>query len=87
MHEDIETVARNGLAVAIQSEVAAADLDLDAVMADTYGLTSLNKVLFLTSVCEDAEVSLAFFTEQDVARLRTLRDVVEALTRYSGTRV
>lgn len=87
MHEDIETVARNGLAVAIQSEVAAADLDLDAVMADTYGLTSLNKVLFLTSVCEDAEVSLASFTEQDVARLRTLRDVVEALTRYSGTRV
>jgi len=83
MHEQIETVARNGLAGVIESDVVPAELDLDVDMADTYGLTSLNKVLFLTSVCDDADVSLASFTEQDVARMRTLRDVTTALYAHA----
>ncbi|NLU80648.1 acyl carrier protein [Micromonospora sp. HNM0581] len=87
MHDDIEQIARRGLAAVVESDVAPADLDPAADMADTYGLTSLNKVLFLTSVCEEAEVSLAHFTEQDVARMRTLGDVTEALGKRQGTRV
>jgi hypothetical protein len=81
----IEAVAREGLARVLESGAQAADLDPDLDMADEYGLTSLNKVLFLMSACDDTQVSLASFTEPDVAALRTLRDVVTALARHAGT--
>jgi hypothetical protein len=53
-------------------------------MAEVYGLTSLNKVIFLMSVCDDTNVSLAEFTEPDVARMRTVRDVVNALSEFAN---
>ncbi|MGY3685050.1 hypothetical protein ACVWXU_008673 [Streptomyces sp. TE33382] len=45
----IETVARKNLARVLESDIAADNLDLDVDMAGVYGLTSLNKVLFLMS--------------------------------------
>ena len=78
---EIEAVAREGLARVLDTEVDPASLDLDLDMADGYGLTSMNKVLFLMSVCDDTGVGLASFTEPDVAGMRTLRDVVTALAR------
>lgn len=80
----IENVARENLARVLESGVTPGDLDLDTDLADGYGLTSLNKVLFLMSACDDAGVSLASFTEPDVAGMTTLRDVTEALTRHAG---
>jgi acyl carrier protein len=82
---DIEAVAREGLARVVEPGVEPADLDPDLDMADGYGLTSLNKVVFLMSVCDDTKVSLSSFTEADVAKMRTLRDVVTALASYAGT--
>jgi hypothetical protein len=82
---EIETVAREDLARVLQTAVEPAGIDPDLDMAENYGLTSLNKVLFLMSVCEDTEVSLASFTESDVAAMGTLRDVVTALAKYAGT--
>jgi acyl carrier protein len=81
----LEAAAREGLARVLESDAQAADLDPDLDMADGYGLTSLNKVLFLMSVCDDTQVSLASFTEPDVAGMRTLRDVVTALAQHAGT--
>ena len=83
---EIEDVAREGLTRVIDSDIQPADLDPDVEMAEGYGLTSLNKVLFLMSLCDDTEVSLSSFTEADVAQMRTLRDVVTALgqARQSG---
>lgn len=80
----IENVARKNLARVLESGPEPGDLDLDTDLADGYGLTSLNKVLFLMSACDDAGVSLANFTEPDVAGMTTLRDVTEALTRHAG---
>jgi hypothetical protein len=60
------------------------DLDFDADMVDRYGLTSLNKVVFLSSACTAAGVSLATFTELDLAELRTLTDVATALHARAG---
>jgi hypothetical protein len=77
MHIDIETAARQGLSAVL--DVAAEDLDLNLDMTDGYGLTSLNKVLFLMAVCDDTDVPLTAFAEPDVARMRTLGDVVSAL--------
>jgi hypothetical protein len=82
---EIESVAREGLARVLESDVQPADIDPDLDMADGYGLTSLNKVLFLMSVCDDSQVSLSSFTEADVAGMRTLRDVATALARHAGT--
>jgi hypothetical protein len=83
MH-DIEQAARRNLAMVLDTPPAT-DFDLDRDMVNGYGLTSLNKVLFLTALCDDAAVSLAHFTEHDVARMRTLRDVVTALIPYTGS--
>ncbi|MFI9204905.1 phosphopantetheine-binding protein [Streptomyces sp. NPDC053048] len=77
-----ESVVREHLALVLEDEIAPTDLDLDTDMADGYGLTSLNKVLFLTSVCDGTGVPLSSFTEHDLAGMRTLRDVVESLSRH-----
>jgi hypothetical protein len=82
---EIEAAARDGLAQVIESGVAPDDLDPDLDMAESYGLTSLNKVVFLMSACEESRVSLATFTEADVAAMHTLRDVVTALAQHAGT--
>jgi hypothetical protein len=82
---DIETAARQNLSGVLKSGVAPGELDLDLDMVDDYGLTSLNKVLFLMSVCDDTGVSMARFTEPDVAAMRTLRDVTAALARHERT--
>jgi hypothetical protein len=81
---DIETAARRGLARVLGPGVGPDEIDLDLDMVDGYGLTSLNKVLFLMSACDDAGVSLSAFTEPDVARMRTLRDVTAALRQHAG---
>ena len=85
MHTQIQLAARENLARVLSPSIAPGDLDPDLDMADGYGLTSLNKVLFLMSACDDTGVSLAEFTEPDVAAMRTLRDVVTALARHAGT--
>jgi acyl carrier protein len=82
---DIETTARDNLARVLETDTPPEDLDLDTDMADGYGLTSLNKVLFLMSTCDETGVSLSEFTEPDVAAMRTLRDVTAALSRHAGT--
>jgi hypothetical protein len=81
---EIEKAAREGLARVTETGIQPADLDPDVEMAEGYGLTSLNKVLFLMSLCDDTDVSLASFTEADVAAMRTLRHVVSALARARG---
>jgi acyl carrier protein len=81
---DIEEIVRGGLARVIEPGPVSNEIDPDLDMADDYGLTSLNKVIFLMSVCDDTRVSLAEFTESDVAGMRTVRDVVAALSRFAG---
>jgi acyl carrier protein len=76
---DIEKAAREAIASVLEPGLRPADLDLDADMSESLGLTSLNKVIFLMSVCDDTSVSLSAFTESDLAGMRTLRDVVGAL--------
>ncbi|MEU8431936.1 acyl carrier protein [Streptomyces sp. NPDC029216] len=78
----LQDAAREQLALVLIPEVPAEDLDPDADMVAAYGLTSLNKVLFLTEVCEETGVDLAHFTEHDLADMKTLRDVTDALARH-----
>jgi hypothetical protein len=77
----VEIAAREALARVLEPGTESAGLDLDDDMSEGLGLTSLNKVIFLMSVCDDTQVSLSAFTESDVAGMRTLREVITALTR------
>ncbi|RDI68636.1 phosphopantetheine-binding protein [Nocardia pseudobrasiliensis] len=84
---DVEKAVHDNFRKVIASNIAPDDLDPDLDMADDYGLTSLNKVLFLTAVCEDTGVSLTSFAEDDVAAMRSLRDVTAALSRRAESAV
>ncbi|MEQ0559627.1 acyl carrier protein [Amycolatopsis sp. NEAU-NG30] len=83
MPSDIETIARENLSAALQPAVDPHAIEPDVELTD-YGLTSLQKVLFLTRLCEDLTVDLALLTERDVAGMRTLGDVVGTLSRHAG---
>lgn len=85
MPPELETAAREQFSAVLAHDIDPAALDLDADMVGHYALTSLNKVLFLTELRETARVDLAHFTEDDLARMRTLRDVTEALARHAGS--
>jgi hypothetical protein len=83
MLHDIERAARLNLAQVLDDEVAPGDLDPDVDMANGYGLTSLKKVVFLTALCEDTAVAIGHLTEDDVAGMRTLRQVTAALAKHA----
>lgn len=82
MSTDIEAMARRNLARLLQ-EVPPEDIDPDGDMVNEYGLTSLNMVLFLTAMCNESGVGVSNFTEQDLADMRTMRDVTSRLIRYA----
>lgn len=77
----LEAAIREQLTQILDSPVTPDQLDADADLADVYGLTSLNKVVFMMSACDATGVSLAAFDEPDIATMRTLRDVTLALGR------
>lgn len=82
----LERAARESLAMVLD-DIGPDDVDTGGDMVREYGLTSLNKVLFMTEVCERTGVSVSHFTERDLAAMRTLRDVVAALARHVQDRV
>ena len=85
MHPELEATARQQFSAVLTHDIDPSALDLDADMVGQYSLTSLNKVLFLTELCETAKVDLANFTEHDLAGMKTLRDVTTALARHAGS--
>lgn len=84
MPADLDTLAREKLSLVLRERPEPVSLDLDEDLVETYGITSLNKVLFLTSLCKAAEVGLDNFTEDDLARMRTLGNVVDALRPHAA---
>jgi acyl carrier protein len=56
-----------------------AELVLDVDMVSEYGLTSMNRVLLLISLCDSLGIELSSFTEQQLAELHTLNDVLAAI--------
>ena len=73
---DIQEIVRSGLARVIETGTEPDEIDPEFDMTDGYRLTS---------VCDDTQVSLAEFTESDVAGMRTVRDVVVALSGFAET--
>jgi len=64
-------------------EVPPEGIGLDGDLVADYGLSSLNRVLLLTSVCAAADVDLGAFTAEQVAALSTPREVADALAGHA----
>lgn len=79
MPNDLENIARQQLSPCLGADVDCTQLGLDDDMAGTWGLTSLNKVLFITSLCDAASFDIGGLTEEDLDNMRTLRDVIMIL--------
>ncbi len=83
MNEMDAVVARH-LARLVNLEGGIANVEFDADLFADYGLSSLNMVLLITSVCNETDTPLMHFTEEDIAGLRTVRgiaDLVSAVAR------
>jgi hypothetical protein len=79
---DLDTLAREQLSRVLRDHPDPVTFDLDEDLVQTYGITSLNKVLLLTSLCKAAEVGLDNLTEDDLSRMRTLGNVIDTLRPY-----
>ncbi|GAB3998685.1 hypothetical protein GCM10029992_25170 [Glycomyces albus] len=84
MSADLDALARRQLSQVLRDRPDPDSIDPAADLAEVHGLTSLNKVLFLTSLCKAADIGLDSFTEDDLARMRTLGDVVDALRPHAA---
>ncbi|MEK9497620.1 acyl carrier protein [Photorhabdus sp. P32] len=81
----LEIVARERLAASLTIPITAQAISLQENMSDAYGLTSLNKVLFITSLCNKMEIDLSRFTEDDLENMRTLGNVIDILSAHAAT--
>ncbi|CDH20922.1 acyl carrier protein [Xenorhabdus bovienii] len=78
----LETIARQKLAASLSTDIDATQLDLKENMSDIYGLTSLNKILFITSLCNEMNIDLSNFNEDDLGNMQTLGNVIDILNKH-----
>jgi acyl carrier protein len=71
---NIQSIVSRNLAELLDVDVGRIALDAD--LSAEYGLTSLNLVLLMTSLCEETGIPVFNFTDKDIANLKTPRDVV-----------
>lgn len=70
---DLELIVKNNFVRLI--DIDKDRIDIDSNFFDDYGLTSLNLVILITNICEETDTPVFKFTDNDIANLRTLRDV------------
>jgi len=77
----IETIVRRCLCLTLKRPVDQVELlNLDEDLMYGFGLTSVDRIMLMTSVCADAGVQLTHFNEDDIGQLRTPSDIVMLLT-------
>lgn len=79
---DLQSTVKRNLAQLIDLDTDL--IDLDGVLADEYGLTSLNLVVLVTTLCEETGTPVFSFTDNDIANLRSARDVVNLFATAAG---
>lgn len=77
---DIERIVRERLCTTLnRSSDTCGLLDLDHSLGSEYGLSSLDLIVLMSSVCDEAEVPLTALSEDDIAALQTPSDIVSLL--------
>ncbi|ARS66226.1 acyl carrier protein [Sinorhizobium meliloti] len=79
---DLQSIVKRNLAQLIDLDVDR--IALDAKLADEYGLTSLNLVVLVTTLCEETGTPVFNFSDNDIANLRSARDVVNMFATAAG---
>lgn len=59
-------------------------LDMERSLADGYGISSLQLVTLMTSVCESSGLPLTALTERDLEQIRTPADIVSVVVSHLG---
>ncbi len=81
---DIEAIVRERLSKALNRNPDQGRLlNLDDSLGLEYGLSSLDLIVLMSSVCTDAEVPLTDLSEDDIGALQTPSDIVSLLTSRS----
>lgn len=78
--KSVELIVRENLCKSLKRNPDdAASLNLEGDLVYDFGLGSLDRIVLMTSVCGEANVSLSEFGEDDIGRLRTPRGIIELL--------
>jgi len=84
----IEELVRTGLCDVLGRDDLRPDgIDLDRNLFEGYGLTSLNMVMLMTGLCDEAGIALTAFTDRDIVALKTPRDIAALLARAGTARL
>lgn len=83
MTHNIEERARVRLSSSLASKPAPQSFQLSDNMASVLGLTSLNKVVFISSLCRELNIDLSGLTEEDLAEMVTLGNVIDVLKKLT----
>jgi hypothetical protein len=65
--------------VRLMPDLAHVEVEPSVDMVEAYGLTSLNKVLLVMSLCDELAVDVTTLSELDLIEMRTLADVAAAM--------
>lgn len=77
---NLETIVRQNLYKVLRPRPKSAeDLDLGKRFTQEFGLSSLDRILLMTAVCDELDISLMMFGEEDVANLTTPRNLIDSL--------
>ena len=63
-----------------------APVDMTRSLKDDYGISSLQLVTLMTSVCEASGLALTVLTERDLERIKTPGDIVEVVMSHLGAK-
>lgn len=75
----LDSIIKSNLAKTLKKKPDAAEqLNMDEDLMYGYGLTSLDMIMLMSSICNDAGISLTELAEDDLGKIRTTRDI-EAL--------
>jgi acyl carrier protein len=78
---NIEQIVRQALCgVLKRPESESQAIQLDSDLQYDYGLSSLELIMMMTSLCKEVGVALTDFNEDDLAGLRRPSDLVNLLT-------
>lgn len=77
--KNLDSIIKSNLAKTLKKKPDAFErLNMDEDLMYGYGLTSLDMIMLMSSICNDAEISLTELAEDDLGKIRTTRDI-EAL--------
>lgn len=77
--KNLDSIIKSNLAKTLKKKPDAVEqLNMDEDLMYGYGLTSLDMIMLMSSICTDAEISLTELAEDDLGKIRTTRDI-EAL--------